>query len=126
MISPTLAAQFLVKLVHTIGLSSLQWTILGFSQGGFFAPHLIQQGLKANTIIGVGAAYRLEDYQGLEKVKLFALHGDQDQDVTYQSGKDSFQKMKEAGIGQEFFSLEGVGHTLNEGGRKIVRDILAL
>ena len=48
MISPEFAAKSLVKLIQQVGFGHLEWTILGFSQGGFFAPFVVKAGLSCH------------------------------------------------------------------------------
>lgn len=124
MIPPDLSARSLIEFIEKLGLSSLQWTILAFSQGGFFAPFLIRAGLNAKTIVAVGAAYRPEIYEGLSSCQVHGIHGEMDRDVPFERAKSSFEAIKEMGYGAEFHGLPGVGHTLNDSGRAIVRRIL--
>ena len=91
MSSPEFAAAAVVKLVNHLDLNHLTWVVLGFSQGGFFAPHLIRAGLNIKTIIAVGAAFRPEAYQGLKPFRLHAIHGQDDQVVEHEVSKNSFE-----------------------------------
>lgn len=125
MISPEFTAQSLIKLIQQEGLGDLTWTLIGFSQGGFFAPFLVKAGLSCKKIIGVGAAYRLEAYEGLSNLEVHGIHGEKDLIVGFEYAQASFQALKEQGIGKSFFSLPGVAHTLNDSGRKIIRDLLS-
>ncbi|NBX93421.1 MAG: hypothetical protein EB078_04425 [Proteobacteria bacterium] len=124
MISPEFAAEALMNLIAQVGLDHLDWTILGFSQGGFFAPFLLKAGLNCNTIIGVGAAYRAEAYEGVSLVKVYGIHGAQDEIVPYAQAKSSFEMITRLGYGAKFFTLPDLGHSLNGSGRKIVRELL--
>ncbi len=124
MISPEFAARAMLQLLQKIKLSDLDWTILGFSQGGFFAPHLIRAGLKAKTIIAVGSAYQVESYQGLPPIQVFAIHGENDHDVPFSVAQKSFLAIQKIGYGTEFHSIKSLGHTLNDSGRAKVREIL--
>lgn len=125
MISPEFAAESLLKLISQLGLSHLQWTLLGFSQGGFFAPFLVRAGLPANKIISVGAAYRPEAYEGLKSVEVHALHGEKDVIVPFETAKVSFKVLQEMGYGRHFYSLPNVGHTVDCLGRDQIRTLLA-
>ena len=124
MIPPEFAAKALLKLLHKLGTQHLEWTILGFSQGGFFAPFLVREGLNAKKIIAVGAGYRPEYYQDLPPVDVYALHGDRDEDVPYALAKGSFEGIQKMGYGKEFRTMSGVKHTANEEGRQWIRSIL--
>jgi len=124
MISPDFAAKALIQLIHELKLDSIQWTILGFSQGGFFAPHLIRQGLRAKTIIAAGAAYRAEAYEGLPPTKVYAIHGAKDEVVPLQLSQSSFEVIKKMGYGADYHLIPDLGHTLNDESRKLIRTII--
>ena len=125
MISPEFAADSLIKLISQLGLTPLRWTILGFSQGGFFAPFLVRAGLNAKRIISVGAAYRPEAYQDLAPVEVHALHGEKDTIVPFETAKSSFKLIQEMGYGKQFYSLPDVAHTVDPSGRDLIREILS-
>jgi len=124
MISPDFAAQALIQLVRDLGLESLTWTTLGFSQGGFFAPYLLRHGLKVGAMIAVGAAYRPEAYEGLPPVRVYGIHGEADREVPLESAESSFRALERDGYGVSFTRFPGLGHTLHAEGRERVRAIL--
>ena len=124
MISPHFAAESLLKLISQVGLSHLKWTILGFSQGGFFAPYLAKAGLLCERIIGVGAGYRVEAYEGLSHLHVFAIHGEKDVIVPFEQAKAGFELLQKRGMGQKFYAIPDLGHTMNDVCRKIIRDLL--
>jgi predicted esterase len=125
MISPELAASALLGLIKQIGLDRLAWTVLGFSQGGFFAPFLARAGLRMEAIVGVGAAYRAEAYQGLPPLAVYALHGELDAIVPFADARESFRAIQAMGYGKRFCALPGVAHSLDDAGRALARAILA-
>jgi phospholipase/carboxylesterase len=125
MISPDLAAEALARLLAELGLAGLDWILLGFSQGGFFAPHLVRAGVRARTIISVGAAYRRDAYEGLPPLRVHAIHGTSDEIVTPERARSSFEEIRGLGYGATFHALEGVGHTLDDAGRALVRRLIA-
>ncbi len=125
MISPEFAAEALLKLILKLKLEALEWTTLGFSQGGFFAPYLIHKGINSKRIISVGAAYQSKSWQGLKNIRIDAIHGEQDEAVPYSIATSSFHELTKLGYTTQFHSISKLGHTLNEDGRKIVRQILS-
>ncbi len=125
LVAPETAADSLWRLIERLKLSKKLWTILGFSQGGFFAPYLVRHGLNAKTIIAVGSAYRPEAYEGLSPVKVHAIHGEQDEDVPFEVARKSFDGIYDKGYGDSFTALPGVGHRLDDSGRAIIRRLLA-
>jgi len=124
MTSPEFAAQSLIKLIQQVGLGHLEWTVLGFSQGGFFAPFLVRAGLLCQRIIGVGAAFRPEAYEGISNVQVFGVHGEKDLIVPFEQAKTSFNSLKDKGLGRDFYAIPELAHTMNDSGRKIIRDLL--
>lgn len=124
MISPEVGAQTMLRLLEQLKIKSLDWTILGFSQGGFFAPHLVRAGLRVSRIIAVGAAFRSQSYQDLPPVEVFALHGDADDVVEPAISQQSFEVIQRMGYGKEFHLIKGLKHSLNDEGRQIVKRIL--
>jgi predicted esterase len=125
MISPEFAAAALKDLVGKLGLLEIEWIILGFSQGGFFAPFLKRAGLNVRAIVAVGAGFRREAYEGLAPVRVRALHGAADEVVPLEHARTGFEAIREMGYGVDFKALEGVGHTLNDEGRELVRALIA-
>ncbi len=124
MSSPQFAAEALIAMIEKLGLQDKTWIVIGFSQGGFFAPALVQAGLKVKAIIAVGSAYREESYVGLQPVRVHALHGTDDWVVNHDLSRASFDLIQKMGFGHEFHSLVGLGHTLNDEGRALVRKII--
>jgi predicted esterase len=123
--TPEFAATVLLRLISDLKLGHLTWTILGFSQGGFFAPYLVRAGLNAPLIITSGAAFRPEAYQDLPPVRIHAIHGQDDAILDHQLGKSSFEGIQKMGYGVKFHSFPGLGHTLHEEGRALIRELIA-
>lgn len=124
MIAPEFAAESLLKLISQVGVGHLEWTVLGFSQGGFFAPFLVQAGLDCKKIIGVGAAYRVEAYASLSGVEVYGVHGEKDTIVPFEYAQSSFEALKAQGLGKKFVAIPELGHTMNETGRKMIRELI--
>lgn len=125
MIAPEFAAESLLKLINQVGLAHLEWTIVGFSQGGFFAPFLVKAGLVCKKIIGVGAAYRVEAYAGISGVEVYGVHGEKDTIVPFDYALSSFEALKAQGLGKKFVAIPELAHTMNESGRKIIRELVS-
>lgn len=125
MISPEFAANALLKLIDQLKLNQLEWIILGFSQGGFFAPYLVHAGLTCNRIISCGAAYQSEKWKELKNLTIHAIHGEQDTDVPFEIAQQSFQSLKNLAPHSQFHPIPDLGHSMNEAGRELIRKLLA-
>ncbi len=124
MVPPLLSANAILTVMKYLELVQKKWILIGFSQGGFFAPFLIHAGLSVQAIIGVGAAFNPENYKGLPPISVYGLHGMQDEVVSHSYSQKSFEEIKAMGYGKNYYSLPGLGHTLDEQGRRQIREIL--
>ena len=123
MISPEVAVQGLFTLIEKTKLQHLQWIILGFSQCGFLAPHLIRAGLPTRAVIVVGAKARQEIYQEISaEIPIYGIHGEQDTIIPYAEAKASFEALSPRHSSVIFEGLPGVAHTLDDAGRSTVRN----
>ena len=118
---PEVSARALVKLVGELGLAEKTWIVLGFSQGGFFAPHVVREGLRARALITAGSGFRPEAYQGLPSLRVRSVHGEDDDLVPIEAARASFEKIKALGYGEIFHPMPGVKHGLDDAGRAVVR-----
>jgi len=125
MISPEFAAEMLIKLINKLELINVTWKIIGFSQGGFFAPHLVHAGLKTEKIIAVGAAFLKESYQKFPtNIPIHGIHGEQDAVVPFHFAKSTFEKLSDFKLNTQFHAISNLGHTLNDEGRKIIANLI--
>lgn len=124
MISPEFAAESLLKLMEHLKLLDRNWTILGFSQGGFFAPHLVRAGLVAERLICVGSGFRPEAYKGISLKKVSAIHGADDVVISARHSKADYEKLAALGIEGQFVEFPGLGHTMNDESRALLRNWL--
>ncbi len=75
-------------------------------------------------MIGVGAGYRSELYHGLSDFKVHAIHGAEDEVILIAQARADFEKITTLRFGYEFHELAGVGHTLNDEGRQLLRGLI--
>jgi predicted esterase len=125
MIPPETAVTGLKQLIQKLALQNLRWIVLGFSQGGFLAPHLVRGGLAIDAVIAVGAMVRTDSYLGLKPFPVYAINGESDEVIDCLEAKSSFESLKSLGFEPEFRALKGLGHTLNDEGRGLVREWIA-
>jgi predicted esterase len=112
------AAKAVHDLIHHLRLHDRPKILVGFSQGGFFIPHLLRELKNVKHLLTMGCAYRPEDYPGGKKFKLDAIHGDEDEIVPFKIAEDSFKILTKQHVEGTFTSMKGMGHTLNDEARK--------
>ncbi len=111
-------------------LESLNWLnketkVLGFSQGGYFAPHISKVLKSIKWICGIGSRYRFEDFEKAFQFPIYSIHGTEDHIVEYENSKSSFNKMKDLGNQGKFISIEGLAHEINEDCLEQIRSLIA-
>lgn len=115
-IHPRVAVLAVSDLLKHLGLEDREKILVGFSQGGFFIPFLLHKLHRVQQILTIGCGYRPEDYPVGQIFSLQALHGKNDEVVTYKYAKDSFETLK-GHIKGGFTSIEGMGHSFNDEAR---------
>ena len=93
-IHPRVAAKAVNDLLIELDLVNRKKILIGFSQGGFFIPHLLSTLANVEHVVSIGAAYRIEDYPQDFNVTIDALHGTQDNTITLNKAAASFQTLK--------------------------------
>jgi predicted esterase len=81
----------------------------------------VHEGLRTRAIITAGSGFRAEAYEGLPPLKIFSVHGVDDDLVPIEAARASFEKVREMGYGEEFYPMPGVKHGLDDAGRAVVR-----
>ena len=121
-IHPSVAATAIHNLLVELKLDKRPKIIVGFSQGGFFVPHLLKHISHVKEIFTVGSVYRAEDYPD-HKIKLSALHGEKDQIVSFAQGQESYKDLiKNKSVEGEFKSLPGMGHNFTPEAREWLKN----
>jgi predicted esterase len=113
-IHPQVAAGAVNDLLKHLKLEERPKILVGFSQGGFFVPFLLPELKNVKHIFTIGCAYRPEDYPAGEKYKLDALHGEEDEVVSFKGAAESFKALQKNHIEGTFTAVPGLGHTMNE------------
>ncbi|MBC7420861.1 MAG: hypothetical protein H7328_09035 [Bdellovibrio sp.] len=122
LIHPNISANAVVHLIENLGLTSRVKLLLAFSQGGFFLPHILPYLKNVKHMISIAAAYASPEYQTNLNVPLDAIHGTEDDIVTFESGKTSFESLKKHNPHGIFKSFEGLRHTMNDESRAWLKD----
>lgn len=118
LIHPEISAKAVIHLLEKLNLQNREKVLIGFSQGGFFIPFILPLLEKVKYIVAIGAAYREQDYQKALEVPMDALHGDEDDIISYTTAETSFkdlvQKKNPSG---KFYGFNGLKHTMNDDAR---------
>ena len=116
-IHPRVAAQAVHDLLTELDLHSRKKILIGFSQGGFFIPHVLQLLKNVEHVIAIGATYRSEDYPSILTMSVDALHGVYDGVIPFEKAQKSFQDFKTKNPNGVFIQFENMGHTMNSEAR---------
>ena len=112
-IHPQVAAKAVIALIAKLNLNNRRKMLIGFSQGGFFIPHLLPHLSNVEHIVAIGAAYRPEDYPQVLNVTVDALHGSHDEIIPLDNAYKSFQTLKIKNPKGKFIEFQDMGHTMN-------------
>jgi phospholipase/carboxylesterase len=124
-IHPEVAAGAINQLLEMLGLQDREKVLVGFSQGGFFLPHVFKKITKVRKMIGIGSAYRLENYpEEVLSIPLDAIHGTEDSVVPFAHGQESFEKLKVKNPLGHFHAIQGLKHTMNDEARALLKSLL--
>lgn len=116
-IHPKVAVKAVNDLLTNLNLNERKKMLIGFSQGGFFIPHLLPTLKNVEHVVSIGAAYRAEDYPSVLNVTVDALHGTNDDIISLASAAASFQTLKVRNPIGEFKAFTEMGHTMNSEAR---------
>ncbi len=117
-IHPRVAGKAVNDLLIELNLVNRKKILIGFSQGGFFIPHLLPTLKNVRHVVSIGAAYRIEDYPSELSVSVDALHGTQDEIIELKNAASSFESLKPLNPKGEFVVFENMGHTMNAEARE--------
>ncbi len=119
-INPESSVSAMVQIMTQLKLMDREKWIIGYSQGGYFAPHLFRHIPRITRFLGMGAAYRIHDYPKNPSVMVDAMHGEVDQVVSCEKSILGFQELKKMGYSGHFEVIPSMGHNLNDHGRKYI------
>lgn len=121
-IHPKVSVKPVLDLLKELKLENRRKFIVGFSQGAFLIPHLLSDLTKVEHIVTIGAHYRPQEYPDNLKATIDALHGAQDDVLTIQKAKESFNELKIKNPKGQFIEFNKMGHTMNDEARKWLSD----
>ena len=117
LIPPSAAVQAVENLLAELNLTSRRKILVGFSQGGFFVPHLLSKLSNVEKTLIIGAAYRSHDYPESLLAPVDGLHGARDEVISAELATNSFRDFSGKNPKGELSVLEDMGHELNDSGR---------
>jgi predicted esterase len=124
-VPPSVGAEAVDKLLLQLNLQEREKIIVGFSQGGFLIPHLLQKLKHVKKAIGIGCLYRVEDYPDSLSTVIDGIHGTADAVVAFDRGRDSFAALKAKNPLGQFHAIESLGHTMSDESRALLKRLIS-
>lgn len=125
LLHPDVSIAAMTQLIERRGLKHHRKILVGFSQGGYFAP-FAARGLEGVVkIIGVGCGYRPVDYEGVKVDDVDAVHGDKDEIVSYESAFKGYQELRPHLKSGEWMAIPGLKHGIDDRARRIIEERIA-
>jgi predicted esterase len=106
----SIPAEVILSLLKQLELEKLPLDIIGFSQGGFLAPHIGKLHSMTKKVIGIGANFKTLEGESRFLFKMYAIHGDQDDHVELERVQKNYLLMKERKFDYELIVKKGLGH----------------
>lgn len=124
-IHPSVAAGAIASLVRELGLERRAKVLVGFSQGGYFLPHLAHELREVRRLIAIGSGFHPEYFEkyGL-RVPVSAVHGEEDEVIPFAEAAADFARLGTWNQGGRLVPVPGMAHALSEGGRAALRELL--
>ena len=126
-IKQDIACEFLKALFSELKLNHLPLTVIGFSQGGYLAPFLVEHLPGLKHVIGINCEFidAVEGLKGLDKLRIDSINGVQDDIIKEKEARLHFERVRLKTASGEFYLLEDTGHKINEQSLNTLRQILA-
>lgn len=119
------AVDYVVRVVDALKLGSLPKIIVGYSQGGYLAPHLAQAFEDVSQVIGLNCRFRSEALKPPFSFPIHGIHGAADQMVDPQRAARCHAELIAAGAEGTFHAIEGAGHGIGPKHRDRLSQLLA-
>ena len=91
---------FAKNLCQKLGFEENLKTIIGFSQGGYAAPHMAEGLNNVDHVIGMGCRFKIRNPKWPDNLIIEAIHGEDDDVVEWAGAQESFQSLPEKHRGQ--------------------------
>ncbi len=124
-IHPAVAAGAIAGLIRRLNLEERPKILCGFSQGGYFLPHLAHQLKNVQRLIMIGAGFHPEYFRKYDlRLPVTAIHGDADEVVPLKDAQEGFAGLGEWNAGGRLIVLPGMTHSINDAGREALQAVL--
>lgn len=124
-VAPVVAARAIALLVERLGLSEREKVLCGFSQGGYFLPHLAKELKNVKRMIALGSGFHPEFFAefGLS-LPVDAIHGEEDEVIPLKEAQGDYAGLGSWNLGGALRVIPGMSHTINEEGRAALAELL--
>jgi predicted esterase len=113
-VHPDTTSARIADLIGSVVPKGTPLVLFGFSQGGYLASYLAKHLPDTRAIIGLGSGYPTEPYAQLNRnIKVFALHGEQDNRWPLQASKSAHEQLLAQGFKGEFHIVPGLDHKVD-------------
>jgi predicted esterase len=125
-VHPEVAARAVASLVQELGLSARPKVLCGFSQGGYFLPHLAHELKEVKQMITIGAGFHPEFFAsyGL-RLPVTAIHGTEDEIIPMAGAKEEFSRLGSWNTGGSFVEISGMTHAINAEGKEALGRVIS-
>ncbi len=111
------AREYLLQLREALRLDHevSDWTIIGFSQGGYFAPFLAERWPGVIRVIGLCASFLPEEMErAIPSYSMHLILGEDDEIVARETIEGRFRQLVDRGVDGSLKVLKSVGHRIDE------------
>jgi phospholipase/carboxylesterase len=123
-IGPEVAVDLLLKMLQHLKLDHLPTRILGFSQGGYFAPVLAQKIPLAHQVIGVACEFRPRYFPDVPSFRIDAVHGEADTVIPIAGAETYHRELLAKGWAGEFIKVADAPHSITAEMQAAIRGLL--
>lgn len=113
LIDYSICKDFIKNLCQQLGFVDNPKTIIGFSQGGYAAPHMAESLSRVDHVIGIGCRFNIQNPQWPDNLVIEAVHGQEDDVVEWPGAEKSFLALPKSHQGR-IKSFKGVAHKPSE------------
>jgi predicted esterase len=123
-VHPEVAARAIAGLIEKLGLKDRPKILVGFSQGGYFLPHLARELKAVERFIAIGTGFHPQFFRefGLTQ-RIDAIHGSADEVISIAESKGDFANLETANRGN-YHEIQGMTHKLDDAGRAALASLL--
>lgn len=122
-INPINACNYVTYLEKKYNTLKLPVDIIGYSQGGFFAPKLCETIENVQRVIGVSCILKSSRFKIFKDIEYHQVHGIEDDTVSYKDSKHYFEEISSQVDNSSFTTIE-CDHLLHSSLIKACHNIL--